>query len=134
MSRTTPMPVAGLRRAHQLVTDDVVLDDDGGMWRIHSIVEIEGGVQLTLWNVWGEKRLVGYPADRWVQLARRPETDQERSRRVVGRGMPWFIAGAVVGLIASIAHAPTAGGQWALIIALWLVGCCRMATTPEQDR
>lgn len=134
MFRTTPLPAAGLRRAHQLVTDDVVLEDDGGMWRVHSIVEVDGGVQLTLWNVWGEKRLVGYPADRWVQLVRRPETDQERGRRVITRGMPWFIAGCVIALVAWLAEAPAAGGQWVAIIGFWAVGCIRMATTPEQDR
>jgi len=134
MFRTTPMPVAGLRRAHQLVSDDVVLEEDGGMWRVHSIVEVDGGVQLTLWNVWGEKRVVGYPADRWVQLVRRPETDQERRRRVVARGMPWFVAGCVIALVAWFAEAPAAGGQWVAIIGFWALGCIRMATTPEQDR
>ncbi|MBK0296678.1 hypothetical protein IAE22_32560, partial [Bacillus sp. S34] len=38
--------VAGLRRAHQLVTDDVVLEEDGGMWRVHSIVEVDGGIAV----------------------------------------------------------------------------------------
>ncbi|MBK0296425.1 hypothetical protein IAE22_30655, partial [Bacillus sp. S34] len=75
----------------------------------------------------------GYPADRWVQLVRRPETDQERRRRVVARGMPWFVAGCVIALVAWFAEAPAAGGQWVAIIGFWALGCIRMATTPEPS-
>lgn len=137
MFRTTPMPPAGLRRAYQVQTDDVVLDDSGEMWRVHSVHVCDHGddcVSFTMRNVYGENRMLGVPADAWVQLARRPETDAEYRRRVVDRGVPWFLMGALVALVAVLADAPTAGGQWAFIVVLWTVGCVRMVTTPEQDR
>lgn len=137
MFRSTPMPPAGLRRANQIITDDVVIDDDGQMWRVHSVHVCDHGddcVTFTMRNVLGESRMLGVPRDTWIQLARRPETAAEYRGRVNERGMPWFIVGVLVALVAAIAQAPAAGGQWVLIIGVWLVGCVRMWTTPEQDR
>lgn len=134
MFRTTPLPSAGLRRANQIITDDVLLDDDGQMWRVHSVHHENDVVTLTLWNVLGEKALRGMSANSWVRMAARPETDRERAARVIARGFPWLIAGCLVGVVAAIAEAPAAGGQWAAIVLFWLVGAVRMATTPEQDR
>ncbi|WP_413600807.1 hypothetical protein [Curtobacterium sp. Curtsp57] len=134
MFRTTPLPPAGLQRANQIVTDDVVLDDDGQMWRVHSVHHEHDVVTLTMRNVLGEHALRGMSASTWVRMAARPETDRERAARVIGRGFPWLVAGCLVGLVAAIAQAPAAGGQWAAIVLLWLVGAVRMVTTPEQDR
>jgi hypothetical protein len=134
MFRTTPLPSAGLRRAYQVRTDDVVQDTDGQMWRVHSVHVDDDLVTFTLRNVLGEKALRGMPASTWVTLAERPETAAEFRGRVIERAMPWWIAGVLVALVAAIAEAPTFGGQWLLIFGFWTVGCVRMATTPEQTR
>jgi hypothetical protein len=134
MFRTTPMPPAGLRRAHQVHTDDVVLDADGQMWRVHSVHIDNDVVTFTLRNVLGEKALRGMSASTWVRLAERPETAAEFRGRVIERAVPWLIAGVLVALVAAIAQAPTFGGQWLLIFGSWTIGCVRMATTPEQTR
>lgn len=135
MSMATPMPSGGLHiLPRDLQKQDrielptvgavLVLDVvDGGdfVW-----VTVSDGVRLVT-TVRLHKRV---PV-RWFSgtVAR-----EARVLRAVMRGLPWFALAIVVALMASYAGAPVWGGQIAAVIVLWLVGCVRMATTPEVTR
>lgn len=134
MIRTTPMPAAVLRRADQVTTEDVVLDVHGQPWNVHSIYYDETSVQLTLRSTANEPGIIrGLPYDAWVRLATR-ETAAQYRRRIVFRGLPWFLLAMAVAVWAHVMHAPAFGGQVPAIICFVMVAAVRMATTPEQNR
>lgn len=133
MIRTTAMPAAVLRRADQVTTEDVVLDADGQPWNVHAVRHGDVAVELFLRNVAGESAWRGISYDAWVRLAT-TESPARYRRRVVFRGLPWFVAAMAVAVWAHVMQALAFGGQVPAIICLVMVAAVRMATTPERDR
>ena len=135
MFRTTPLPKFGLAiLPRDLVKQDrIELGDLGAVLVIDVqdagdfvFVTVSDGVRLV--TTVRLHKLVPVP---WFAASVARDL---RAFRSVFRGLPWFVLAGIVGLAAGLAHAPFLGGQWAAIVVLWLVGCIRMATTPEVLR
>ena len=131
MFRGTSMPKTGRKPAGVIRTDDLVIDRDGVVWRVHSVEHAARAVVLTVRNQVGEKGLVGVPYDHEFTV---PAAPMSQSARALLRGLPWWVAAVLVALVALVAGAPLNGGALFAIVVLWMAGAVVMVTTPERVR
>jgi hypothetical protein len=123
---------AAARKLAMLIrSDELIFDDDGQMWRVHSTAHVHDQAVLTLRNEFGNRTVVEVPLDETLPV---PVTGTTEGQRTFLRGAPWFLFAIAVALISWVVEVPIAGGLLFLVVVSVLIGAVAMLTPPKGIR
>lgn len=125
------MTAAARKLAMLIRSDELILDRDGQVWRVHSTTQVHDQVVLTIRNELGERSVVEVPLDSTLPV---PVTGTTEAQRTLLRGLPWWGFAVAVAVLSWVVEAPINGGLLFLIVVCWLIGAVAMLTPPRGVR